>query len=53
MAEVWAMIMQPKKGGSGGSGSSNMGSGIGTGGNGLLKVPNGFGQGDSRRRGHR
>lgn len=53
MAEVWAMIMQPKKGGSGGSGSTNMGSGIGTGGNGLLKVPNGFGQGDSRRRGHR
>lgn len=52
MAEVWAMLTQPKKGGSGGSGSSS-GGGISTGGNGLLKVPAGFGQGDTRRRGHR
>lgn len=52
MAEVWAMLTQPKKGGSGGSGSSS-GGGISTGGNGLLKVPAGFGQGDARRRGHR
>lgn len=53
MAEVWAMLTQPKKGGSGGSGSSMMSGGIGAGGNGLLKVPGGFGQGDGRRRGHR
>lgn len=48
------MLTQPKKGSSGGSGSSSMmGGGISTGGNGLLKVPGGFGQGDGRRRGHR
>lgn len=51
MAEVWAMLTQPRKGGSGGNGSSS-GGGVSTGGNGLLKVP-GFGQGDARRRGHR
>lgn len=49
MAEVWAMLTQPKKGGSGGSGGTSA-SGVGAGGNGLLKVPAGFGQGDRRRR---
>lgn len=51
MAEVWAMLTQPKKGGSGGGGGGTSASGgIGAGGNGLLKVPAGFGQGDRRRR---
>lgn len=53
MAEVWDMLTQPKKGGGGSSGSSSMGGGMSTGGNGLSKVPAGFGQGDVRRRGHR
>ena len=53
MAEVWDMLTQPKKGSGGGSGSSSMGGGMSTGGNGLPKVPAGFGQGDVRRRGHR
>ncbi|RJE21309.1 N-acetylglucosaminyl transferase component Gpi1 [Aspergillus sclerotialis] len=53
MAEVWAMLTEGKKGsGSSGSSSSVVG-GIGTAGNGLLKVPAGFGQGDVRRRSHR
>ena len=52
MAEVWAMLTEGKKGsGSSGSSSSVVG-GIGAG-NGLLKVPAGFGQGDVRRRSHR
>ena len=58
MAEVWALLTQPKKShglSSGSSGSIGMvgGIGIGTTGNGLLKVPPGFGQGDARRRGYR
>ncbi|KAJ5095559.1 hypothetical protein NUU61_004915 [Penicillium alfredii] len=53
MAEVWALLTQPKKsGGSGGSASSMVG-GMGTLGGPLLKVPPSFGQGDARRRGHR
>lgn len=49
MAEVWAMLTQPKKGsnGSGGAGSGSMGA------NPVAKVPPNFGQGDVRRRGHR
>lgn len=49
MAEVWALVTEPKKnhGSSGGSAS------IATAGNGLLKAPAGFSQGDARRRGHR
>ncbi|KAJ6115668.1 hypothetical protein N7523_006085 [Penicillium sp. IBT 18751x] len=50
MAEVWAMLTQPKKE-NGGSSSSRSGSG-GLG-NPLPKIPPNFGQGDVRRRGHR
>ena len=55
MAEVWTMLTQPKKGHGGGSGSSSsIGAGIAAGGNLILKVPPGFGQGDVRRGyGHR
>ncbi|CEJ56067.1 Putative N-acetylglucosaminyl transferase component Gpi1 [Penicillium brasilianum] len=52
MAEVWSMLTQPKKGGSG-SGSSGSVGGMGALGNPLPKVPPNFGQGDVRRRGHR
>jgi phosphatidylinositol glycan class Q protein len=52
MAEVWSMLTQPKKGGSG-SGSSGSVGGIGALGNSIPKVPPNFGQGDVRRRGHR
>lgn len=52
MAEVWAMLTQPKKGGSG-SGSSGSVGGIGALGNPIPKVPPNFGLGDVRRRGHR
>ncbi|PWY92571.1 hypothetical protein BO70DRAFT_281625 [Aspergillus heteromorphus CBS 117.55] len=52
MTEVWSMLTQPRKTGSGGSGSSSMGGGS-TAANGILKLPGGFGQGDLRRRGHR
>lgn len=49
MAEVWAQLTEKSS-----SSSSTAGSvaGVGGMGNGLLRVPNGFGQGD-RRRGHR
>lgn len=53
MAEVWSMLTEPKKGCGSGTGSSSMVGGIGAAGNGLLKVPPGFGHGDVRRRGHR
>ncbi|RAL10893.1 uncharacterized protein BO97DRAFT_435759 [Aspergillus homomorphus CBS 101889] len=53
MMEVWSMLTQPRKTGSGGSSSSSMGGGIGTAANGILKVPGTFGQADMRRRGHR
>ncbi|OJJ51431.1 hypothetical protein ASPZODRAFT_148711 [Penicilliopsis zonata CBS 506.65] len=49
MAEVWALLTQPKKGGGSASGGS-MGGGL-SGANPLLRVPNNFGQGDGRRRG--
>lgn len=49
MTEVWSMLTEPKKG----SGSSGGSSSAGSTGNGFLKVPAGFGQGDVRRRGHR
>ena len=47
MAEVWALLTQPKKNPGGGS------PGIASTGNGLIKTPVGFGQVDVRRRGHR
>lgn len=53
MAEVWSLLTQPRKANSGSGGSSTMVGGMGATANGLLKVPNGFGQGDMRRRGHR
>lgn len=48
MAEVWAMLTQPKKN-AGGSGAA--GSGVSP--NPVPKVPSNFGQGDLRRRGNR
>ncbi|KAE8146451.1 N-acetylglucosaminyl transferase component-domain-containing protein [Aspergillus avenaceus] len=53
MAEVWSMLTQPRKTGSSSGSSSAMTGGMGASANGLLKVPGGFGQGDTRRRGHR
>ncbi|KAJ5132637.1 N-acetylglucosaminyl transferase component [Penicillium atrosanguineum] len=50
MAEVWAMLTQPKKENSGSSSSRSGGGGLG---NPMPKVPPNFGQGDIRRRGHR
>lgn len=52
MTEVWSMLTQPKKGGSG-SGSSGSVGGIGALSNPIPKVPPNFGQSDVRRRGHR
>ncbi|KAJ5103698.1 N-acetylglucosaminyl transferase component [Penicillium argentinense] len=54
MADVWAMLTQPKKSssGSGGSGPIMVG-GIGGLGGPVPKVPPNFGQNDPRRRGHR
>ncbi|THC96783.1 hypothetical protein EYZ11_003748 [Aspergillus tanneri] len=53
MAEVWSILMQPRKTHNTSSGSSSISGGMSTATNGLLKVPGGFGQGDMRRRGHR
>lgn len=49
MAEVWALLTQPKKSGSGSGGAGSGGMGP----NPVPKVPPNFGQGDVRRRGHR
>lgn len=53
MAEVWSLLTQTKKTGSGSGGSGSSGGGIGVPGNPIAKVPANFGQGDMRRRGHR
>ncbi|KAJ5735223.1 N-acetylglucosaminyl transferase component [Penicillium malachiteum] len=53
MGEVWSLLTQPKKGGSGGSSSGSMSSSMGTLSHPVPKVPPNFGQGDIRRRGHR
>jgi phosphatidylinositol glycan class Q protein len=53
MAEVWALLTQPKKGSSGGGAAGSMGGGIGSMGSPVPKVPANFVQGDLRRRGHR
>ncbi|KAK5800305.1 hypothetical protein VI817_002517 [Penicillium citrinum] len=53
MAEVWTMLTQPKKTGTGSVGSGSMAGGIGTLSGPLPKVPPNFGQNDPRRRGHR
>ncbi|KAJ5989398.1 hypothetical protein N7481_004608 [Penicillium waksmanii] len=53
MVEVWSMLTQPKKTGSGSSGTGSMGGGMGTLGGPVPKVPPNFGQNDPRRRGHR
>ncbi|EAU34956.1 conserved hypothetical protein [Aspergillus terreus NIH2624] len=52
LAEVWSMLMHPRKTSSGSGGSSSMVGSMGTGANGILKVPGVFGQ-EGKRRGHR
>ncbi|KAJ5601833.1 N-acetylglucosaminyl transferase component [Penicillium lagena] len=53
MAEVWALLTQPKKGSSGGGAAGSMGGGIGSLGSPVPKLPANFVQSDLRRRGHR
>lgn len=53
MAEVWAMLTQPKKTGTGSSGTGSMAGGLGALGGPVPKVPPNFGLNDPRRRGHR
>lgn len=50
MNEVWSMLTEPKKGN---GNNGRFSSAAGTAGNGILKIPPGFRQGEARRRGHR